>query len=150
MRIWASGCLKVFFAIAAAVTISACADDGVNHTAPDTALDDVPAALSNQTHVRITFHALGNANGFVCQLDGATPSPCISPFESDVTDGDHLFEVSAALNTGVDDTPAMHTWHVDATPPDTTIDLAPPAVDNSAAPQFAFSGTDAGGGAVTF
>src|SRR5687767_1964370 len=84
-----------------------CSDDGRNNTVPDTALVEVPDAISNQRHVRILFEAKGNANGFQCTLDGQT-SQCISPFEADVTDGEHTFEVAAALNDNVDETPAKH------------------------------------------
>jgi len=92
------------------VSVVGCSDDGGKRMPPDTALDEVPAALSRETHVAITFHATGNANGFVCRLDGGTPSQCLSPFEADVTEGMHTFEVSAAIGTAVDETPAMHSW----------------------------------------
>ena len=118
--------------------------------APDTVLDSVPSALSREKHVSITFHATSNANGFVCSLDGGTPSPCISAFEADVTDGEHTFSVAAAMGKNVDDTPATHTWRVDATTPDTTLVMGPPALDNTIDPAITFTGTDPGGGAVTF
>ena len=51
-------------------------------------------AVTNQPHVRITFHAEGIANRFTCQLDGNAPIACTSPFEADVTDGDHAFQVA--------------------------------------------------------
>lgn len=125
-------------------------DDGENRTPPDTALDAVPALISKDTHVSITFHALGNANGFLCKLDGNAPGQCISPFEADVTEGMHTFEVSAAVGTAVDETPATHAWRIDATAPDTTLVTMPPAVDNTVNPTFTFNGSDPGGGAVTF
>lgn len=125
-------------------------DDGENRTPPDTALDLVPAAISRDTHVSITFHALGNANNFLCTLDGNPPGPCISPFESDVTEGMHTFEVAAAVGTAVDETPAMFAWRVDSTAPETTLTTMPPAVDNTVDPTFTFIGSDPGGGAVTF
>lgn len=131
------------------VSVAGC-DDGEDRDPPDTALDAVPSALTKDTHVSITFHALGNANNFICKLDANTPGPCISPFEADVTDGMHTFEVSAAVGTAVDETPAMHSWRVDAVPPDTTLLTMPPAVDNTVDPTFTFSGSDEGGGVVTF
>ena len=124
------------------VAVIGCSDDGRNKTAPDTALVETPATLSNQQHVRILFEARGNANGFFCTLDGQTSS-CISPFEADVADGEHTFEVAAALNQNIDETPATHAWRTDTAPPDTTITSAPPSLDNSVSPQFVFSATDA-------
>lgn len=136
-------------ASALASTILGCSDGPSRHAPPDTAIDDKPAALTNQPHVRITFHASGIANRFSCQLDGGAPTPCIAPFEADVSDGDHSFEVSAALNAEVDDTPATTSWTVDTVPPETTLAAAPPPLDNSLAPEIAFQGTD-NRGAVTF
>ena len=78
----------------------------------------------------------------MCSLDGGTPSPCISAFEADVGDGEHTFAVSAAIGKSVDDTPATHTWRVDATAPDTTLVMGPPALDNTVDPAIEFTGTD--------
>ncbi|HEY0986961.1 MAG TPA: Ig-like domain-containing protein, partial [Kofleriaceae bacterium] len=105
--------------------------------------------MTNQSHVRITFHALGLSDRFTCQLDSNTPAPCASPFEADVADGDHRFEVAAAIGTSADVSPAITTWTVDTVPPDTAIVSGPPALDNSLAPEFTFQGTD-NRGAVTF
>src|SRR5687768_5604959 len=90
------------------VVVAGCSDDNRNKTTPDTALVETPAAVSKETRVRILFEALGNANTFFCKLDDGAPSPCISPFEADVSDGEHTFEVAAALNANVDETPATH------------------------------------------
>jgi hypothetical protein len=118
-----------------------CSDDDRNKTTPDTALVETPAALSNEGHVRILFEARGNANGFVCTLDGQT-APCVSPFEADVADGEHAFSVAAALNGNVDESPAMHAWRVDTVAPDTTITSAPAVLDNSLAPELVFAGSE--------
>src|SRR5215204_5001195 len=91
----------ILFGMTAA--LAACEDDTGNHTFPETELDEVPAAISNQGHVRITFRSLGNANTFICRLDGGDPSMCISPFEADVADGAHTFEVAAGLNQNIDE-----------------------------------------------
>ena len=129
---------------------AACGDGGGTHVAPDTVLDEVPAALSNETHLRITFHAEGNANTFQCALDGQTPSTCVSPFEIDTIEGAHTFEVAAGLGTTYDDTPATHDWRIDATAPDTMLLMVPAALDNTVDPSLTFSGADPGGGPVTF
>ncbi|MBA3395623.1 MAG: hypothetical protein H0T89_23470 [Deltaproteobacteria bacterium] len=132
------------------VAVFGCSDDGGNKLAPDTALVETPPALSNAGRVRILFEARGNANTFFCQLDANPPSPCVSPFEADVADGDHTFAVAAALNQNVDETPAMHAWHIDTAVPETTIVSGPPSLDNSLAPELAFTGTDNRDEAVTF
>ena len=47
-----------------------------------------------------------------------------------------------------DASPASFNWTVDTTAPTTQIDSSPPALTNSAAASFEFSGTDAGGSGV--
>src|ERR1043165_1089396 len=81
--------MRTFVLGATLATILGCSDDASHHLPPETGIDEAPAALTNQAHVRITFHANGIANRFICQLDGGGPTTCISPFESDVSDGDH-------------------------------------------------------------
>ena len=128
---------------------SACAEDDDNKTKPDTTIGDVPASLSNQARVSITFSALGNANGFQCQFDDGPQFECVSPFDTDVADGPHLFTVAAKLNTRIDDTPATAAWTTDITPPDTQLLSGPPELDNAVLAVFTFGGTDTAG-AVTF
>ncbi|HZJ63993.1 MAG TPA: hypothetical protein VFD36_10795, partial [Kofleriaceae bacterium] len=134
---------------AAFAAVAGCGGDGTPHRLPpETAIDQAPAAITNQPHVRITFHASGLADQFTCQLDGGVPSGCTSPFETDVTDGPHMFQVAAAIGAAVDVTPAAVSWKVDTVPPDTAIIDQPPALDNSLTPTFTFAGTD-DQGAVT-
>lgn len=137
------------FVVLSLVVAVGCSDDGRNKTTPDTALVEVPDGVSNARHVRILFEARGNANSFLCTLDGQT-SQCISPFEADVADGEHVFTVAAALNDNVDETPAMHAWRIDSVAPETEISSAPPTLDNSVAPVFTFAGSDLGDGPLTF
>ncbi|MGH9886931.1 MAG: choice-of-anchor D domain-containing protein, partial [bacterium] len=141
--------MRTFVLGAAASTLLGCGDVAHDREPPDTFLDDKPAALTNEAHLRITFHPGGIANRFTCQLDGGAPTTCLSPFEADVADGDHTFAVAAALNAVVDDTPATTTWTVDTVAPDTSIVAAPPPLDNAVMPEVAFSGSD-NRGAVTF
>ena len=135
--------------VALGVSVAACSD-GENRTPPDTTLVDVPALISKETHLSITFIAVGNANGFLCTLDDHPPAQCISPFEGELSEGPHTIAVAAAIGTTADETPATYAWRVDATPPETTLVTMPPAVDNTVNPAFTFTGSDAGGGAVTF
>ncbi|HEY5938103.1 MAG TPA: hypothetical protein VIU61_25810, partial [Kofleriaceae bacterium] len=133
----------------ALLLISACSEDNDDGLAPDTAIGDVPA-LSNAPRVSITFTALGNANGFLCQFDGSAPFECISPFEADVTDGPHTFAVAAKLNAAVDETPATAAFTTDITPPNTNLISGPAVIDNSVTAEFTFEGSDTAPGAVTF
>jgi hypothetical protein len=59
---------------------------------------------------------------------------------TDVPDGEHTFYVRATdASNNTDPTPADHTWTIDTTPPDTTIDTAPASPSNSGSATFAFS-----------
>ncbi|MEJ7598778.1 MAG: Ig-like domain-containing protein, partial [Kofleriaceae bacterium] len=141
--------MRSLLAISLLTVFSACAEDDGNKTKPDTTIGDVPAALSNQARVSISFSALGNANGFQCQFDDGPQFECVSPFETDVADGPHLFTVAAKLNTRIDDTPATAAWTTDITPPETQLLSGPPVLDNAVLAVFTFGGTDTAG-AVTF
>ncbi len=130
------------------VAMTACGGGDGSQT-PDTQIDSQPPALTNIARATFSFKALGNANGFFCRIDQADPSTCIPPFIADLTDGDHTFEVAAAFNANVDETPATYTWHIDTLGPETSILRGPPAIDNDPTPEFAFEGSD-GGNPITF
>ncbi|MEO7735728.1 MAG: Ig-like domain-containing protein, partial [Kofleriaceae bacterium] len=135
--------------LALASLVLGCGDDGqTGRLAPDTGIDDKPAALSNQRRAVIAFHGAGEPDHFTCALDGAAEATCTSPYQADVADGEHAFIVRAAIGATVDETPADYHWKVDTVAPDTAITAAPPALDNAAAPALEFAGTD-DNGAVT-
>jgi hypothetical protein len=119
----------------------------VDTIAPDTAINAAPPSMSNESAPSVTFSG-SDANGvarFECALDGAPFSPCTSPASlSNLAEGVHTIQVRAIDNAGrVDAAPATHTWTVDVTPPDTTIDSSPAALSTNSAPEFLFSGSDA-------
>src|SRR4029079_14881014 len=75
---------------------------------------------------------------------------CSSPRNlSALADGSHKFEVRAIDQAGnVHPSPASFHLNVAPTAPTTTITEQPPALSNSAAASFAFSGSDTGGSGV--
>ena len=108
-------------------------------TALDTIIDSAidgnsnPVGNGNTTKSNsITFTFSGNpsedVDHFVCTITGGggTIDPCISPKEFiDLADGTYNFTVAAVDGVGnVDPTPALWTWTVDTTSPDTIIDSA--------------------------
>lgn len=107
---------------------------------PDPDTDDTP-----------TFTFVGNEGGvsFECELDGGGFSPCTSPHTTAaLADGPHTFAVRAVDPAGNEDpSPDSHSWSVDATPPDTSVDTGPtsPTADTDA--DFTFSSPD---GTATF
>ncbi|MEO8703202.1 MAG: Ig-like domain-containing protein, partial [Kofleriaceae bacterium] len=130
------------------VLVVACGEDD-NKVAPDTALDSTPDALTNDAHAVFFFRSIGTSNEFVCVVDNGTPALCIPPAAIDLADGMHTFSVAAAFNTNVDESPATFSWRIDTAPPETSLVLSPPALDNDATPELTFEGTDAEG-TVTF
>ncbi len=86
---------------------------------------------------------------FECRLDSGEESawePCASPqLYSPLADGPHAFEVRASDEVGnTDPTPAIATFAVDTTAPETTIASAPSGTIETASASFAFATTEAG------
>jgi len=82
----------------------------------ETTILTAPAARAAAALARFTFSGVG-ATAFVCTVDGAAAAPCTSPFEVTVAEGTHTFSVAAVG----DSTPAVASWTVDLTPPDTQV-----------------------------
>ncbi len=125
----------------------------VDTVAPDSLITIAPATLISSTSASVTFTATDGAGSglasFECRLDGGGFTACASPTTlSSLADGLHLFDVRAIDNVGnVETSPASAAFTVDATPPTTTIDIAPPAIDSANA-SFSFSGGDGTGSGV--
>jgi uncharacterized repeat protein (TIGR01451 family) len=121
---------------------------------PETTIDSSPPAFTNTLNALFSFSGDdGNGSGvasFQCQLNSGGWSACSSPLVYSVGgEGTYTFEVYAIDNFGwADPTPAQHTWMVDTTEPDTTIDTKPPDPSDSDSASFTFHGSDPGGSGV--
>ncbi len=86
---------------------------------PDTEIIAGPAPVTRSGDASFIF--LGNQpdSRFDCSLDGATSVPCRPPFAySGLAAGAHTFTVGMRDRFGTpDDTPAVHAWTVDLSPP---------------------------------
>ncbi|HKI66572.1 MAG TPA: N,N-dimethylformamidase beta subunit family domain-containing protein, partial [Solirubrobacterales bacterium] len=126
----------------------------VDATAPTTQIDLAPAALDNSATASFEFSGEdpggSGVASYQCKLDGASFAACSSGIElTELAEGAHKFEVRAIDNAGnVDGSPAIHEWTVDSQAPSTQVDSQPPAFDNNATANFAFSGEDPGGSGV--
>ncbi len=119
--------------------VEADAPTDVPSPAPETTITVRPPALTNEPS-RFELASTIAGSTFRCSLDGATDTPCDSPFEPAVADGDHTLEVYAVSPEGVrDTTPADATWIVDTVAPTTTLMVTPNAIDNSVRATFQFS-----------
>ncbi len=111
-------------------------------TAPETTIDDAPAALSNDATPELVFSS-DEPGTFVCTIDGAAAEPCTTPHAPTLADGPHTFTVAAIDDAGNQDpTPAEHLWTMDTIAPETTITSGPPAVDNSTMLAIEFTADD--------
>jgi VCBS repeat-containing protein len=117
---------------------------------PDTILTSTPPDPDDDNTPTFSFIGSDGAVGFECQVDGGNWSNCPSPHTTaTLSDGEHTFAVRALDSAGnADASPASHSWTIDATPPDTTLDSAPADPDNDNTPTFTFSGSDPGVRAV--
>jgi subtilisin family serine protease len=116
--------------------------------APEGYYTQKPPAKTNQTSATLAFSS--NEPGgdtFTCQLDGGGFAPCTSPvmLPGPLAEGTHTFEVIATdAGMTADPTPAVATWIVDLTRPNTTITQRPPANTRSRSATFRFTSNEAG------
>jgi parallel beta-helix repeat protein len=114
-------------------------------TPPATTITSGPAATTTDRSATFTFGASEEGSTFECSLDGEPFASCAAPVTyAGLTLGDHLFMVSATDPAGnTDPQPAVHEWTVvappDTTPPETTIDVAPPSPTTETSATFTFS-----------
>jgi endonuclease/exonuclease/phosphatase family metal-dependent hydrolase len=108
--------------------------DGPPAPPPDTVIDSRPAELSASASAVVTFSSptapprTGLTLVFECADDGAAAfSPCTSPVtRTNLSSGSYALAVRARWMGGAADaTPAMVSWTIDRTPPETTISAGP-------------------------
>ncbi|MBI4281845.1 lamin tail domain-containing protein [Candidatus Uhrbacteria bacterium] len=114
-------------------------------TPPETTITATPATVSNATDATFVFSATEGGK-FFCTLDDNTDAECVPPMlYSSLSEGQHLFSVTAEDGSGNRDaTAAAFTWEVDRTAPDTLLTQSPSALTKDAAAVFAFTASEAG------
>jgi parallel beta-helix repeat protein len=121
---------------------------------PETQITGNPLAATSSTSATFTFTGTDDATPatsltFQCQLDVAETSSwtaCTSPQSySGLADGSHTFRVRAVDGTGnVDSSPAVYTWTIDRTAPETVISNGPGSTTTSTSASFAFTSPETG------
>jgi hypothetical protein len=98
----------------------------VDLTAPDTVIRTGPPTPTSSTSATFAFAASELPSTFECRLDGATWTPCSSPYTvTGIAAGPHRFDVRATDAVGwTDATPATYDWVVS-----TPAQQSPPAPD---------------------
>ncbi len=118
----------------------------VDTSTPDTQLLSGPTGASGATGATFTFVSpdAGGGATFQCRVDGGTMADCASPYQvTNLTEGPHTFAVRVRDAVGnFDPTPAMRTWSVDLTPPDTMITSGPTGTVPAASAAFGFMATE--------
>lgn len=113
---------------------------------PETTITAQPGAVTSQDSAQIAFTSPTmplTAISFECALDGSTTfATCTSPLSrSGLTEGSYAVAVRARWQgtAYVDDTPAVASWTVDRTPPDTTLTGGPSGDTAMVGAAFTFS-----------
>jgi hypothetical protein len=108
--------------MAAAKAVTATFDDA---NAPNTIIDQKPAANTKSRSATFAFHSTVAGSTFFCQRDANPSVSCTSPRTfSNLTDGSHTFTVYAKNANGTPDpSPATFTWKVDNVVPTATINF---------------------------
>jgi glucose/arabinose dehydrogenase len=116
------------------------------YTPPQTSITTAPPQYAGSASATIAFASSVRGSTFACALDGAAPTPCMSPKTySGLQDGGHTFTVAATDEAGnADASPAAATWTVEATPPQTTITAQPAPLAATRSASFAFSASAGG------
>jgi DNA-directed RNA polymerase specialized sigma24 family protein len=113
---------------------------------PRTRLTTKPPAATPATTARFRFAAGEHGVRFECKLDGSRWRACKSPTSfRHLAEERHRFLVRARDRAGnADRSPALFSWVVDRTPPDTSIDG--PSGRTGASARFELGATEAGAG----
>lgn len=118
----------------------------VDTSTPDTQLLTGPTGASSSTSASFTFVSSDAGGGatFQCSADGGAMVACTSPYDlANLTEGPHTFAVRVRDAVGnFDPTPAMRTWTVDLSPPDTMITSGPTGTVPAAIAAFGFMATE--------
>ena len=104
-------------------------------------------SLVNSKGVTIVFNSNEGGALLYCSLDGQVPSVCASPFSaSDLSDGNHTFQVYAKDAAGNQSAPVSTTWAIDATAPVTSLGSRIPSANlvNSKGVSISFSANEGG------
>jgi parallel beta-helix repeat protein len=98
-------------------------------TPPDTAFTSQPALVTTDTSATFSFSSSEAGSTFMCSLDGAPFTSCVSPAQwTALAAGSHTLVVQAVDAAGnVDPTPASYMWTIEVVPTATSTAMPTPA-----------------------
>ena len=118
----------------------------VDLTPPDTVVVNSPDSLTNLTTANFEFSSTEINSIFQCAIDSNVFVSCSNiKTYSDLSEGIRNFSVQAIDEAGnIDQSPAMVSWEIDITPPETSISDGPASPTNTTAAAFSFDSNEAG------
>ena len=119
----------------------------IDATVPVSTITDGTRAPTSSQDADFTFDSDGGVDDArECKLDGGAWEACDTTESfTGLGEGPHTFRVRATDDAqNVETTPASHSWTIDLTAPDTTIDAGPDASTNSTDARFEFSSDEPG------
>ena len=117
----------------------------IDTTPPTTTITGKPADPSNNASPSFTFIASQAGSTFACKLDAAAFAPCVSAKSyAGLPEGTHTFAVRASDTAGNVGLETAYTWTIDTVAPTASITGKPSDPNNSAAPSFTFTASQAG------
>jgi hypothetical protein len=118
----------------------------IDIVAPDTTILSGPPERTTSPGATLSFSATEAGSTFECRLDDAPFAACTSPVTyGSLAEGPHTFRVRATDPAGnVDASPAVRTWTIDVTPPQTTLVSTPADPTNDRGASFAFTSNEPG------
>ncbi len=113
-------------------------------TVPNTSIASGPKPFTNRTSATFTFSSNELGASFECKLDGAaTFTPCSAPTYTALAAGPHVLRVRAKDAAGnTDASPAVRTWTIDLTKPNTTITAGPLRSTAGSSATFRFTSSE--------
>jgi hypothetical protein len=117
-----------------------------NADLPETSIVDGPPSDSASASATFLLSSPAPSATFERSLDGAGYVTVGNPDNlTSLSEGNHTYAVRAVNTAGNrDPTPAVWTWNVDLTPPDTQFTSTPPASTGETSATFDFSSTETG------
>ena len=116
-------------------------------TAPKVFINSTPSPISNNISGVFSFSGTDNFSSrliFECKLDAGAYTACTSPYNFNLTEGVHNFEVRAKDDAGNISNVASYAWTIDLSAPTVRLVTFPSAFSNSSAAPFTFDGMDDG------
>jgi len=115
-------------------------------TPPDTTITSGASGTTNDSTPQFTFSSDESSSTFACRVDAEAFTSCTSPHTTaPLSEGTHTFEVRATDAAGnADPTPAIRTFTIDTTAPQTTINSGPTGTTNDNTPTYAFFSDETG------